>query len=126
MYGFDNDFSMIPKKEENSFLDILKNYFKTRSVDHKIEVKEYIDKDSVYKIKRSGILLNQEQILHLVKVVFQRIKMINGLKAGARLSYKKDSLEARFFDGEDNLDAKEFNLKEKLENMSFYHFFEEV
>ena len=124
LYGKDNDFSMIAEKDKDDFLKLLIDYFKTRKADHSLEVKEYIDKNSVYKIKRNGILLNQEQIRHLVKMIFQRIQMINGLKAGARLAYKKDSLKVSFFNGEDNIDAKEADLKEKLNNINFYHFFE--
>ena len=126
LYGVDDDFSMIAKKHKDKFLELLTSYFKKHNIDHSFEVKEYIDKAAVYKVKRTGILLNQDQVRHLVKVVFQRIKMINGLKAGARLSYKKDSLKVSFFDGEDNLDTDESNLKEKLKNMTFYHFFEAV
>ena len=126
LYNVDNDFSMIAEKDKDDFLKLLTSYFKKHNIDHSFEVKEYIDKAAVYKVKRTGILLNQDQVRHLVKVVFQRIKMINGLKAGARLSYKKDSLKVSFFDGEDILDTDESNLKEKLKNMTFYHFFEAV
>ena len=76
LYGVDNDFSMIPEKEKDNFLKILKKYFEKHGVDHELEIKEYKDKEAVYKVKRTGILLNQKQIRHLVKVVFQRVKMI--------------------------------------------------
>ena len=126
LYGVDNDFSMILEKDKDNFLELLKEYFKKHNVDHKLEVKQYIDIGAVYENKRDGILLNQEQIRHLIKIVFQRIKMINGLKAGARLSYKKDSLKVSFFDGENATDVKESGLKEKLSSMIFYHFFKAV
>ena len=126
LYGDDNDFSMIFQKDKDSFLGYLKEYFQKHKVDNNLEIKEYEDKGAVCKIKRTGILLNQEQIRHLVKVVFQRIKMINGLKAGARLTYKKDSLTISFFDGENSLDIKESDLKEKLNSADFYHFFESI
>lgn len=126
LYGVDNDFSMITEKDKNKFLALLKEYFKKHNVDHNLEVKKYVDIDAVYENKRNGILLNQEQICHLVKVVFQRIKMINGLKAGARLSYKKDSLKVSFFNGEDSQNVNESDLKEKLGSMKFYHFFKSV
>ena len=126
LYDVDNEFSMIPKKEEKEFLKLLKEYFEKHNVNHNFQVKEYMDKDAIYKIKRDGILFNQDQIHHLVKVVFQKIKMINGLKAGARLSYKKNSLKVSFFNGEDYLDVKESDLKEKLNNMDFYNFFKTV
>ena len=126
LYGDDNDFSMISKKDKDNFLEYLKEYFQRHNVNNNFRIKKYEDEGSVYKIKRTGILLNQDQIRHLIKVVFQRIKMINGLKAGARLAYRKDSLKARFFDGENYLDVKESDLKEKLNNMDFYHFFKAV
>ncbi|MDE0118849.1 MAG: hypothetical protein OXM55_02435 [Bdellovibrionales bacterium] len=126
LYGVDNDFSMISKNHKDDFLKYLREYFQKHNVDNNLEIKEYEDKGAVYKIKRAGILLNQDQIRHLVTVVFQRIKMINGLKAGARLSYKKGSLKASFFDGEDYLDLEESDLKEKLNTMNFHHFFQNV
>ena len=95
-------------------------------MNHTLEVKQYIDIGAVYENKRDGILLNQDQIRHLVKVVFQRIKMINGLKAGARLAYKKGSLNVSFFDWENPIDIEESSLKEKLNSMNFYHFFKAV
>ena len=126
LYDNDDDFSMISQKDKDNFLDYLKEYFQKHKVDNNLEIKEYEDKGAVYKIKRTGVLLNQEQIRHLVKVVFQRIKMINGLKAGARLAYKKDSLTVSFFDGENSLDINESDLKEKLNSADFYHFFESI
>ena len=126
LYGVDNDFSMITEEDKDNFLELLKEYFKKHNVDHSLEIKQYVDIGAVYETKRDGILLNQEQIRHLVKVVFQRIMMINGLKAGARLSYKKNSLEVSFFDGENPTDVKESGLKEKLSSMIFYHFFQTV
>ena len=126
LYGVDNDFSMISKKNEDEFLEYLKEYFQKHNVDNNFAIKEYEDKGAVYKTKRTGILLNQEQIRHLVKVIFQRIRMINGLKAGSRLAYKKDTLKVSFFDGEDSLEVKESNLREKLDSLKFYHFFKVV
>lgn len=126
LYGVDNDFSMIPKNSKDEFLNHLQEYFEDRNVDHNLEVKQYVDIGAVYEVKRDGVLLNPDQIRHLVKVIFQRIKMINGLKAGARLAYRKDSLEVSFFDGKDPLDVKESDLKEKLNTMDFYHFFKAV
>jgi len=126
LYGVDNDFSMIPKKDKDNFLKLLKTYFKDRNVNDSLEVKQYIDIDAVYKVKRDGILLNQDQIRHLVKVVFQRIKMINGLKAGARLAYKQNSLEVSFFNGEEKQEIEESRLKTELKNMSFHRFFKEA
>ena len=126
LYGVDNDFSMISKQNEDNFLKLLKAYFKKHNVDDRFEVKKYVDIEAIYRVERDGILLNQEQIRHLVKVIFQRIKMINGLKAGARLAYKKDSLEVSFFDGEDTSEANETNLKNKLDDLKFYPFFKEV
>lgn len=122
----DDDFSMIPKQSKDEFLKFLQKYFKSHSVDHTLEAKRYIDVGAVYQTKREGVLLNQDQIRHLVKVVFQRIMMINGLKAGARLSYKKNSLKTAFFDGKDNTDVNEFDLKEELKKIKFYHFFKTV
>ena len=126
LYGIDNDFSMIAEGDKESFLKILQEYFKKHNVNHTLEVKQYIDIGAVYENKRDGILLNQDQIRHLVKVVFQRIKMINGLKAGARLAYKKGSLNVSFFDWENPIDIEESSLKEKLNSMNFYHFFKAV
>ena len=125
LYGVDNDFAMIPKDKKDEFVSLLKEYFKKHGVDETLEVKDYIDSTAVYKNPRTGILLNQEQICHLVKVVFQRIKMIHGLKAGARLAYQKGSLKVHFFDGEDPIDIDEADLKEKLNSIKFHHFFEE-
>ena len=123
LYNVDNDFSMINKNDKNEFVKLLKEYFTKHGVNESLDVKDYIDSTAIYKTPRTGILLNQEQIRHLVKVVFQRIKMIHGLKAGARLAYQKNSLKVHFFDGEDSIDADESNLKEKLDNMNFHHFF---
>ena len=124
LYGIDNDFSMIAEKDKDECLKLLREYFKKHNVDHALKVQQYTDVNAVYESKRHGILLNQEQIRHLIKVVFQRIKMINGLKSGAKISYKKNSLKVSFFDGENTIDANESNLQEKLGNMSFYHFFQ--
>ena len=123
LYGVDNDFAMISKNRKDEFVSLLKEYFKKHGVNETLEVKDYVDIAAVYKTPRTGILLNQEQIRHLVKVVFQRIKMINGLKAGARLAYQKGSLKVSFFDGEDPIDVGESDLKEELSNMHFHHFF---
>ena len=125
LYGVDGDFSMISEKDKDAFLDLLKKYFKKHGVDSTLEVKKYIDKEAIYKIEREGILLNQEQIRHLVKVVFQRIRSIHGLKAGARLVYHKDSLKTSFYNGEDPIDVEESDLREKLKEIEFHHFFEE-
>ena len=125
----DNDFCMIPKKEEDKseFLESLKKYFKKHNVNNTLEIKKYIDTGSIYTYSRKGILLNQCQIRHLVKVVFQRIRMLNGLKAGARLAYKKNSLRVSFFDGDpDNTkEIEESKLKEILDNVKFHSFFSE-
>ena len=128
LYDLDNDFSMIEKKDSKKFTELLTEYFKERNVDHALAIKKYVDIGAVYRNEREGILLNQEQIRHLVRVVFQRIKMIRGLKAGSRLAYKKNTLEVSFFDGEDSQDVKESGLKEALEgkSMNFYSFFKEV
>ena len=126
LYGVDNDFSMISEENKKDFLKYLKEYFQKHNVDNSFEIKEYEDKEAVYKIKRTGVLLNQEQIRHLVKVVFQRVKMINGLKAGARLAYKKDSLTISVFDGKESVNVNESDFKEKLKSTDFYHFFESV
>ncbi len=122
----DNDFCMISKKDRDNFLKLLKEYFEKHNVNHHLEIKQYTDIEAIYQTKRDGILLNQEQILHLVKVVFQRIKMINGLKSGARLAYNPNSLKVNFFDGEDWQDVPESVLKDKLQNIAFYHFFKKV
>ena len=124
----DNDFCMIPKKDQERFLKLLKQYFQTHNVDDNLEIRQYIDVGSVYENKRTGILLNQNQIRHLVKVVFQRIRMLNGLKAGARLFYKKDSLKVSFFSGDPaNLqEVKELDLKNKLNEIKFCAFFKAV
>ena len=122
----DNDFCMIPKGKRDDFIILLKKYFKDHNVDDNLKVEKYIDKGAIYETKREGILLNQDQIRHLVKMVFQRIKMLNGLKAGARLAYKKDSLKASFFDGNDNFNVKESDLKNKLNEIKFFHFFEKI
>ena len=122
--GVDNDFCMIAEKDRKEFLDFLKEYFKRQNVNDDLEVKSYVDIGAIYENKREGILLNQDQIRHLVKVIFQRIKMINGLKASARLAYEKGSLKVSFFDGENNTDVKESDLKERLESIKFYNFFE--
>ena len=126
LYGIDNDFSMISEKDKDNFLKCLKEYFQRHDVDNNLEIKEYEDEGAIYKIKRTGILLSQEQIRHLIKVVFQRVMMINGLKAGSRLSYKKGSLKVSLFDGKSNIDTNEADLKEKLNTMNFYHFFKDV
>ena len=122
----DNDFRMIPKDNREDFLKLLKNYFKEHAVDNNLEIKEYIDSGSIYTHPRMGILLSQDQIRHLVKVVFQRIRMLNGLKANARLTYKKDSLNVSFLDGESSTDVQESDLRDKLKNMNFYHFFKKA
>ena len=121
-----DDFPMINKKDKNDFLKRLEKYFKDHNADSSLAVNKYKDKAAVYKIERYGVLLNQEQIRHLVKVVFQRIKMINGLKAGAKLSYKQGSLTVSFLDGAESIDAHEKDLKEKLEKIQFHIFFEEA
>lgn len=125
LYGVDNDFSMINRRDKDKFVGLLKEYFKKHDVDNILEVKDYIDTTAVYTTPRTGILLNQEQIRHLVKVILQRIKMIHGLKAGARLAYQKGSLKVRFFDGEEPIDVEETKLKKKLDDIQFHHFFEE-
>ena len=125
LYDIDDDFSMIPKQDAGKFKELLTEYFKKHNVDYHLEIKGYIDIDAIYTNPRTGILLNQEQIRHFVKVIFQRIRMINGLKAGARLAYHKNSLEIHFFDGEESMDINEADLRNKLSNMRFYHFFEE-
>lgn len=123
LYAKDDDFSMIQEKDKVAFLEHLQEYFKSYNMKDALKVKEYMDVGAVYENKRNGILLNQDQIRHLVKVIFQRIKMINGLKAGARLSYKQDSLKVSFFDGENSTDVEESDLVEKLNGMDFYSFF---
>ncbi len=125
LYGVDNDFSMINKKDKDKCLELLKEYFEKHGVDSALEIKKYIDKDAIYKVPREGILLNQKQIRHLVKVVFLRIRSIHGLKAGSRLAYQKGSLKVSFFDGEDTIDAEESKLKEELSKIEFHHFFKE-
>ena len=119
----DNDFCMILKNEQGRFVELLEEYFKKHNVNSNLEIKKYIDFGSIYTSKRTGVLLNQDQIRHLVKVVFQRIRMLNGLKANARLAYKKNSLQVSFLDGEITTDVQESDLRDKLKNMSFYHFF---
>ena len=128
LYGKDNDFSMIPKKEKDDFLNLLKEYFKSHEIEDKLEIKQYIDTEAIYINKRTGILLNQDQIRHLVKVVFQRIKRLNGLKAGARLAYKKNSLKVSFLkedpDNSEEAIDKNKNLIDKINKIQFHHFFE--
>lgn len=126
LFDKDSDFSMISEKDKDEFLKLLQGYFKKHNVDNHCEVKEYIDINAVYENKRQGILLNQEQIRHLVKVVFQRIRMINGLKAGARLTYQKNSLKVSFFDENECLNIDESKLIDKLKGIDFYHFFKEA
>jgi hypothetical protein len=79
----DPSFRMVSANDEGLFLSLLEKYFKASGIDHNVIASNYKDISAVLNTKRRGILLNQHQVRHLVKISISRIMSIDGLKAGS-------------------------------------------
>jgi hypothetical protein len=121
----DPSFRLIDKNSEKKFLEKLKEYFDFHKVDSNLEIKKYVDKASVLKVPRAGILLNNQQISHLVKMVVARIASLNSIKTGASIKTDQTSLKITVSDGfEENCYSFSSDYKDQHHKFEYNLFYE--
>lgn len=119
----DPSFRMVSQKSEKEFVEKLKQYFSVFNINDPIEIKEYKDTAAVLDVTRRGILLSQNHIRHLIKMVVSRIKSIDGLKAGASLKTDAESLKISFGAGDKDFTKTYSDFLTEITTITFKEFY---